>query len=289
MKIPRLVEFGLALLPIIFFASTRTGIIDVPLDLKDGPNDPASENTRADPFKTLVTQAHRQRDNAAKETTQRKEQLAPNAGANAALAAYDKTVAKMRADFEQIPADPHDTEWVKKKLRLMAQLDHYMMLYGDDFNFDAAEKQYFKESWGPRVEDIFRDNIRDLKVLLKSHPWFAISKFGEQASADAYLIVQHAFNDVELQEETLAKMKMLLAKGEVLKKNYAFLYDRVAAQTKKPQKFGTQGYCRGPGVFEPVPIEEPNDNASVDARRKEMGIEPVSIEEYKEMVKKRCR
>ena len=50
--------------------------------------------------------------------------------------------------------------------------------------------------------------------------------------------------------------------------NYAYLHDRIAAAEKRKQRYGTQ--FEG---LEPMPIE---DEANVDARRREVGLEPMS-------------
>lgn len=103
------------------------------------------------------------------------------------------------------------------------------------------------------------------------------------------MVVQHADENVEFQREVLALMDKLYPDNEVPRRTYAFLYDRVAVHKNEPQKFGTQGYCTAPGVWEPCLIMEPNDPASVDARRKEAEMDPVSMEEYAAMFKTRCR
>ena len=281
----------ISLIPVLYSVVSRPGTMEVPLDLRDAVGDQASEGNRAGSVESLVAQARRQREAQADASAQRKEESARHAGADSALAAYDRAVAEMKAEFERTPADPRDKEWVKKKLAHMARLDNHALKYKYPFKFDAEETRYFEKSLGSRTDEVFRDNVRDLKALLEVYPWFRKSEFGEQASADAFVVVQHAnfVGDLELQEAALKKMEKLYPADEVSRKNYAFLHDRVALQRKRPQRFGTQGYCTGPGVWEPVPIEEPSDPASVAARRKEMGIEPASLEEYKAIFKDICR
>ncbi len=209
--------------------------------------------------------------------------------ADKALAAYDKHAAEVRESFDRMPEKSADKEWVKKKLAHLAEMDQYAFKYKYPFKFDAAETKYFEKNLGRRVEDVIRTNIRDLKKLVDVYSWFKISEFGEQASKDAAVVVQHADDDVDFQRDVLKKMEMLYADEEVSRKTYAFLYDRVAVHRNEPQRYGTQGFCTGPGVWEPCLIMEPNDPASVDARRKEATIDPASMEEYTNMFKTRCR
>jgi len=210
-------------------------------------------------------------------------------GADKALAAYDKKVAEMKEKFDRMPENSADKEWVKKKLAHMAEIDQYTMKYKYSFKFSTAETRYFDQNIDRRAEDVFRINIKELKKLLEIYSWFKISEFGEQASSDAAVLVQHADSDVKFQEEVLGRMEKLYPDKEVSRRTYAFLYDRVSVHMKRPQRYGSQGYCTGPGVWEPCPIMEPNDSASVDARRKEADMDPVSMEEYKNKFKTICR
>ncbi|MCP4246955.1 MAG: hypothetical protein GY778_07885, partial [bacterium] len=61
----------------------------------------------------------------------------------------------------------------------------------------------------------------------------------------------------------------------------AYLTDRVLVQEGKPQRYGTQFFAKD-GVFKLNPIE---DEAYVDARRKEVGLGPLA--EYVKQVQGR--
>ena len=64
-----------------------------------------------------------------------------------------------------------------------------------------------------------------------------------------------------------------LATGGVSKKNYAYLWDRVAVNHDREQRYGTQPDwdCKD-GKLELRPVEDPDN---LDARRTEMGLGPV--------------
>ena len=65
------------------------------------------------------------------------------------------------------------------------------------------------------------------------------------------------------------------------------LYDRVAVNEGRPQRYGTQGRCTGPGSWEPRPIEEA---ANVDARRTWAEIRGFPrMADYRERMNALCR
>lgn len=126
-------------------------------------------------------------------------------------------------------------------------------------------------------------NTAWLKGQLNEIGWFTISRFGKEADAAAWLLVQHADQDRAFQGEVLAKLESLTATGETDKRNYAYLFDRVAQARGGPQRYGTQGRCVGPGAWEPFPVEAPDQ---LDARRTSIGL--MTEAEYKAFFKNIC-
>jgi hypothetical protein len=91
----------------------------------------------------------------------------------------------------------------------------------------------------------------------------------------AWLLVQHADHDVAFQKDILELMEPLVAQGEAAANDYALLYDRVAINEKRLQRYGSQGRCNAAKQWEPWPIE---DAAQVDKRRADVGLQP--LDEY---------
>lgn len=120
---------------------------------------------------------------------------------------------------------------------------------------------------------IDQDNTDWLKGELRDRGWFTLREYGEDAESAAFLLVQHADRDVNFQAEVLAMLQTLAAKGEARLTSYAFLYDRVAVAQGRPQRYGTQGRCTGPGVWQPFEIEDP---AGVDQRRATIDQPPTA-------------
>lgn len=198
---------------------------------------------------------------------------------DADLAVFEEALARLRADFELVPANPKDKEWVKLKLRYMVDVDQYLrkesrlLVTG---KYTEAETQYFWERLGPQIYAVNNSHKRDLKELLGLYGWFKISEFGPDADLYAWLLVQHADDDIAFQKEVLGKLEALYPQGEADPSNYAYLFDRVAGNENRPQRYGTQWQRVGPGKWEPDTLEDP---ARVDEWRASAGLEP--LEEYK--------
>lgn len=128
------------------------------------------------------------------------------------------------------------------------------------------------------------DNTAWLKADLSQNGWFTLTEFGKEADQAAFLIVQHADRDREFQAQVISLLEPLAAQGRTRPANYAYLFDRLAVGRKAQQRYGTQGRCMGPGVWEPFELEDP---AGLDQRRATMGLPPHS--EYKALFVKICR
>lgn len=210
---------------------------------------------------------------------------------DADIAEYDATVALMKADFSRRPSNPDDKSWVQRKLAFMVKVDQFVRQYPEviyHHSYSESEKAYFWSLFGTRFKDVDSVNTTDLKELQKLYDWFRISAFGAEADADAWLLVQHADQDVDFQKRILLVLEKLYPVGETKPAHYAYLFDRVAASwqnpsKRTPQRFGTQGQCVGPGKWEPIPIEAAE---KVDTRRAAMGMEPMAV--YKVRFKDIC-
>lgn len=122
-----------------------------------------------------------------------------------------------------------------------------------------------------RFKETDKYNREFLKQVIEKYGWPGKSLVGRAASQAAFLFAQHADLDTEFQKSCLEKMKAM-AEGEVSKQHIAMLTDRVLVHDGKKQLYGSQlSYVDG--KLTPSPIE---DEANVDARRKEMGMMPLA-------------
>ncbi len=204
----------------------------------------------------------------------------------------DVEIARRVSEFRKTPAAPEDKEWVRLKMAHMVDIDQYIRsLFSQvsEHGFDDREIDFFHKAYRRRIHMLDWKNTQDLKQLIKIHGWFKISEWGSQLDNQAWLLVQHADNDPDFQIEVLKTLSVLYKINETAPSNYAYLFDRVAASSNdpskgRPQRYGTQGFCAGPGKWEPLEIE---DAAKVDSRRAEVGLPP--LKEYIEFFKDICK
>jgi hypothetical protein len=204
---------------------------------------------------------------------------------------FDSKISKMISDFEKIPTDVLNKDWVKSKLQNMYDIDQYTRNYAQtphQQSYSIDETKCFAEAFNERFYSIDMKCTTDLKSLLKTYEWFKISKFGELADSQAWLIVQHADLDLNFQIRVLKILEKLWPIKETSPANYAYLFDRVAVSwndpsKRKPQRFGTQGQCQGSNNWQPVEIEDP---INLDNRRREFGLSPYA--DYKKIMDAYC-
>ncbi len=222
-------------------------------------------------------------DPAAAKQDERPLDPAAEEAVTAALKQYDDEVAKLEAKFTE-PADPTDREWVKRKLAHMVVVDQFMRNYSTSTaqQLEGDARDAFMKRFASRFMSVDRANTADLVALMERYPWFTIQEFGEEASRNAWLLVQHADLKRDLQQDVLARMEPLVATGGVSANNYAYLYDRVQTNFEKPQRYGTQGGCKGE-EWEPNTLEDP---ARVDELRTAVGLPPLA--EYRAMFVELC-
>lgn len=122
-------------------------------------------------------------------------------------------------------------------------------------------------------------NLARLREILSEHGWPGQSMVGDDGAAAAFMILQHA--DHQTQVEFLPLMKTAVEAGELERRYFALLQDQILVAKRRPQIFGTKLYWDDAmGRLEPFPIE---DEANVDARRQEIGMMPLA--EYVELMR----
>ena len=123
----------------------------------------------------------------------------------------------------------------------------------------------------PYPQDTSRE--RRLGAVLDAHGWPTVDLVGAQAATGAWVVAQHADDDLALQQRAVALMRPAVAAGQADPVELAYLEDRVAVNTGQPQVHGTQVRCRG-GV--PSPATPLADTAGVDDRRAALGLAPLA-------------
>lgn len=137
---------------------------------------------------------------------------------------------------------------------------------GDEAAVDAETARVRAE-----LRRIDRENQQWLKMLIESRGWPKRSQVGAEAAQAAFLIAQHASEDLDFQKQCLALMQEL-PDHEVARPDVALLTDRVRLAEGKKQLYGSQVELRD-GQWVMRPCEEPEN---VDQRRAEMGLPPMA-------------
>ncbi|MFI7642264.1 DUF6624 domain-containing protein [Nonomuraea sp. NPDC049400] len=113
-------------------------------------------------------------------------------------------------------------------------------------------------------------NAAFLKRVIARYGWPGRDLVGEEAAHAAWLLAQHADQDVAFQRECLPLLEKAAAAGQATWADYAYLVDRVCVAAGSPQVYGTQ-YGMRDGQLEFQPIE---DLDHLDERRARVGLEP---------------
>jgi hypothetical protein len=126
--------------------------------------------------------------------------------------------------------------------------------------------------YGAQNDAIEAAMTQRMKEIVAQHGWPGKSLVGKEGAHAAWVVVQHS-RDGAFQKACLEKLELAVTLGEAQAVEHAYLYDRVAVNSGKPQRWGTQ--MKDDGT--PHPIE---DEPRVDARRKAIGL-PTMAEQRK--------
>ena len=193
------------------------------------------------------------------------------------LAAFDAELAKRKAVVASRHLSIDRKKDVKEILSSLVDLDQFGRQHGYDPNAHGyagtPDERAFFVAYLHRLSALDAENLRTFKALLDRWGWFDQRTWGNEADQDAWVLTQHADADLPFQKRVLGLLEPLIKSGGTSSSNFAYLYDRVAVNDHRLQRFGTQGYCTGPGAWKPRPIEDP---AHVDERRNAVGLPPLA-------------
>jgi len=163
-----------------------------------------------------------------------------------------------------------EPDWSAVRAELTKRVDVDQDVRKQAFQGGAAPDMSLYE----RLSEVDHDNTAWMKELVTHHGWPTIARVGEQGASDAWLLVQHADQDVDFQEQCLGLLREAAAHGQASKTNLAYLEDRVAMHRGRPQRYGTQ-FVQKDGKYVPHTLEDP---ARVDEWRASVGLD--SLAEY---------
>jgi hypothetical protein len=191
-------------------------------------------------------------------------------------ASYDKSAMARIAEVQaQLTA-----QWVADQAGRMAYLD----LQTTDRTGAAFWAQRLATANAVATDAVSTEMMR---ALLREFDWIDNHRFGTRVASRAWILVQHADDHPDFQQLALDRMATHLATGGVRPSDYAHLWDRVAVNTGKPQRYGTQPTttCNPDGTLDLRAVEDP---AQLDARRRTMGLGPAAAE-LERKAAERCR
>lgn len=206
----------------------------------------------------------------------------------AALKDYNEHVERAQAELSSQKYDL--TTELKKRYDLDQYVRISFMETPTRLKFNETQQQDFLKGTIAKWSEVDRSNTERLKVILKeNNGWLTISRYGREIDNIAWVFVQHADLDRPFQKEILKLLEPLAATGETDPAHFAYLHDRVSVADHKPQLYGTQGYCTGPGTWEPDPMLGSKDD--VDQRRAKVGLKPLNnyVEGFKTICHRRDR
>lgn len=195
-----------------------------------------------------------------------------SAEARALVAPVAEAIAAEKARQAALPPPTTDRE----RLERMGALDQVgrRAFTALDFSALPADERQTAETlaWAD-INAVDKALLDELLTLVPAEGWFKKSVYGEPAAGAAFLIIQHS--DLENWRRFVPVLEPLVAQGEVEGQSYGLMYDRLAINEARPQRYGTQMTCKD-GRWVVDTLEDPE---RVEQWRREMKF-PWTLAEY---------
>ena len=118
------------------------------------------------------------------------------------------------------------------------------------------------------LPQLTKDHLAEMKLIVARYGWPDEKKVGPEGAHAAWIVTMNLKNDVAFQARALSLMEK---SDHVRALDVAFLDDKVAVATHKPQRYGTQVSCTG-GVLDLSPtVGQP----ALDQNRRSVGLPPI--------------
>jgi hypothetical protein len=128
------------------------------------------------------------------------------------------------------------------------------------------------------VRALDRRNTSRLQEIVLAQGWPDTAHAGRDGVAAAFMLVQHADQDLAFQEQMLPLVEAAHRHGELPGECVAMLTDRILIAKGERQIYGTQSRIVA-GVVKIAAVEDPDN---LDRRRAQMGMVPIA--DYKAML-----
>jgi hypothetical protein len=129
------------------------------------------------------------------------------------------------------------------------------------------------DGYNARMAEVHKQNAAKLDGIVKEFGWPGTSLVGNDGADAAWLVLQHAIANPELQRKCLPLLKTAAQAGEIPAFQFACLEDRICVYEGRAQRYGTQFDWDESGVLSASPLQNPE---RVDDYRQSVGLGPLS-------------
>ncbi len=136
----------------------------------------------------------------------------------------------------------------------------------------ASTRELF-DGYNARMAAVQKRNAENIERIIKEYGWPGSSLVGDEGAEAAWLVLQHAIANPELQRTCLPLLKKAVEIGEVPAVQVAYLEDRICCFEGRPQRYGTQFDWDVNGTLSPHPLQDPK---RVDDYRESVGLGTLS-------------
>ena len=143
-----------------------------------------------------------------------------------------------------------------------------------DYRDELIRRSTLGDGYDPGMAKIHADNADALARIIDNLGGFPTTDLvGPEASAAAWLVVQHAIGSPDFMRRCRDLLATAVAAGTGDAVQLAYLTDRIAVFEGRPQRYGTQFDWDAAGELSPRGVI---DVAAVDLRRGALGLPPLA-------------
>lgn len=136
------------------------------------------------------------------------------------------------------------------------------------------------QGYAPRMAEVHQRNARRLEAIVQQIGWPDKSLVDAQGAHAAWLVLQHAIGNPQLQRKCLPLLKDAVERHEAEPAYAAYLEDRICFHERRPQLYGTQFDWDNAGQMSPWTLQNPEQ---VNVLRCSVGLR--SLEEKTEQIR----
>ena len=140
------------------------------------------------------------------------------------------------------------------------------------------------DGYNQEMEALHNRNATALSQIIDSIGYPTIDKVGQEASAAAWLIIQHAIGQPEFMKRCARLLENAVKEKKADPINLAYLTDRIAVFERKHQRYGTQFDWDKNGKMRPNTFDDLN---KVNQRRKSIGLN--TLEEQTQIMRQQAK